>query len=278
MTCEEFVRAIDPYLDDELSIMEILRVHGHLVSCELCHRVMGSEATLHNLLTKDAARDQPPESLRERILRAVVAEDVEGASRRSEAQSRPGAFASFSALLTAGLLVGLLVVVPWMPGSKEPEDLMPLAAEVAAKHLLYGVPLHAALELRTSDASEMARWLQRRAGLSLKLPDLDRANGRLIGARVSSLADEPAVYLLYEWGGRYLSLFVTRPAAGANRGAEKVAGDNDLHTAELRGVILAWWEEEDENQLYAAALTGDAAALREFAHLCIRGGQETKLE
>jgi mycothiol system anti-sigma-R factor len=272
MTCEEFVRAIDAYLDDELSIMEILRVHGHLVSCELCHRVMGSEATLHTLLTNDAARDQAPESLRERIVRAVVAEDVEGASRRSETRSRPGAFASFSALLAAGLLVGLLLVVPWMRASREHEDLAPLAAEVAAKHLLYAATHHPALELRTSDASEMARWLERRTGLSLKLPDLDRADGRLIGARVSSLADEPAVYLLYEWGGRHLSLFVTRLGPGANRRTEKVAGDDDLHTAELRGVILAWWEEEDEDQLYAAAFTGDPAALRDFAYLCIRGG------
>jgi anti-sigma factor RsiW len=119
----------------------------------------------------------------------------------------------------------------------------------------------------------MARWLARRAGLSLKLPDVDPADGRLIGARVSSLADEPAVYLLYEWGGRHLSLFVTRRAPGAKRGAETVGAADELHTAALRGVILAWWEEEDEGLLYAAAFTGDLPALREFAYLCIRGGQ-----
>jgi anti-sigma factor RsiW len=278
MTCDEFVRAIDAYLDDELSIMDILRVHGHLISCELCHRVMGSEATLHNLLTNDVMRDQPPKSLRERILRQVVAEDAQGASRRSETRSRPGALSSFSALLTAALLVGLLLVVPWRPGGREPEDLVPLAAEVAAKHLLYSATHHAALEMRTSDASEMTRWLERRAGLSLKLPDLDRTDGRLIGARVSTLADEPAVYLLYEWGGRHLSLFVTRPAQGASRGGEKVAAADALHTAVLRSVVLAWWEEEDEDRLYAAAFTGDPAALREFAYLCIRGGQGAKLD
>jgi anti-sigma factor RsiW len=277
VTCDEFVRAIDAYLDDELSIMDILRAHGHLISCEWCHRVMGSEATLHSALTNDAARDQASDSLRERILRRVVAEDVEATSRRSEARSGPGAFASFSALLAAGLLVGLLLVTPWMPGRGESEDLVPLAAEVAAKHLLYGAT-QPALEMTTSDASEMARWLEHRAGLSFKLPDLDRADGRLIGARVSSLADEPAVYLLYEWGGRHLSLFVTRPVPAANRGAAKAAADDAVHTAALRGVILAWWEEEDEDRLYAAAFTGDPAALREFAYLCMRSGQATKLD
>ncbi len=87
MTCDEFVRAIDAYLDDELSIMDILRVHGHLLSCELCHRVMGSEATLHTLLTEDAARDQPPERLRKRIIQRVVAEDIERSGGPSEARS-----------------------------------------------------------------------------------------------------------------------------------------------------------------------------------------------
>jgi mycothiol system anti-sigma-R factor len=277
MTCEEFVRAIDAYLDDQLSIMDILRMHGHLVSCEMCHRVMGSEAMLHALLTNDAAQDQPPESLRERILRRVVAEEVEGASRRFETRSRPGAFAAFSALFASALLVGLFFVVPWMPGNREREDLVPLAAEVAAKHLLYTSTQAPALEMRTSDASEMARWLGRRAGLSLKLPDLDRTDGRLVGARVSSLADGPAVYLLYEWGGRHLSLFVTRPLLGANRGgAEEVVDDIALRTATLRGVVLAWWEEEDEGRLYAAAFTGDPSALRKFASLCIRTGQPAK--
>jgi mycothiol system anti-sigma-R factor len=276
MTCEEFVRAIDAYLDDELSVMDVLRAHAHLISCERCHRVMGSEATLHALLTEDAAPDQAPGALRERILRRVVAEDVEGFARRSERGSRPGALASFSALLTAGLLVGLLVAIPWTPGGRQAEELAPLAAEVAGKHLLYGAAHQPALEMRTADVSEMALALARRAGLSLKLPDVDPADGRLIGARGSSLGDEPAVYLLYEWGGRRLSLFVTRQVKGARHEAENAGAGDEPHTTVLRGVILAWWEEEDEGLLYAAALNGDLAALREFAHICMRGGQAAR--
>jgi mycothiol system anti-sigma-R factor len=274
MTCDEYVRAIDAYLDDELSVMDILRAHGHLISCERCHRVMSSEATLHGLLASDAAADQAPQALRERILKRVVAEAVEGASSRSEARSRPGAFAGFSGVLMAALLIGLLLVVPWMPGNREPEGLAPLEGEVAAKHVLYSAAHQPALEIRTSDAPEIARWLEHRTGLSVKLPDLERADGRLIGARMSSLADEPAAYLLYEWGGHRLSLFVTRPTPAGNSDPGKVGAMDDLHTAALRGVILAWWQEEDEGQLYAAAFTGDPAALREFANLCMRGGQQ----
>ena len=82
MTCDEFLGTIDAYLDDALSIRDILRVHRHLLSCECCHQVMGSEATLHSLLADDAARDQPPGSLRERIILRVAAEE----SARSRAR------------------------------------------------------------------------------------------------------------------------------------------------------------------------------------------------
>jgi mycothiol system anti-sigma-R factor len=72
MACDEFLAAIDAYLDEELSIVDILRMHGHLLSCECCYRVMESEATLHSLLAEDAASDQPPGSLRERIIQRII--------------------------------------------------------------------------------------------------------------------------------------------------------------------------------------------------------------
>ena len=99
MTCDEFLATIDAYLDDALSIMDILRVHRHLLSCECCYRVMGSEATLHSLLADDAARDQPPGSLRERITLRVAAEE----RARSKARARPEPFASRSAILAGRL-------------------------------------------------------------------------------------------------------------------------------------------------------------------------------
>jgi len=275
MTCNEFVRAIDAYLDDELSVLDILRVHAHLLSCELCPRVMESEAALHSLLAEDAVRDQVPGPLRERIVRRVAAEeDVEALSRTSVARSRRGPFAALSALLAAAAFVVLLLLVPLLPESRGPRDLVPLAAELAAKHLLYSSGREAALEMRTSEPAEMSRWGERRLGLSLKVPRLDEAGGRLVGGRVSSLADAPAVYLLYEWGGRRVSLLVTRSVPDRRRGGSERAFDRvELTTETLRGVALAWWEEEDEGQLYAAASTGDPSGLREFALLCMRSGQ-----
>lgn len=91
MICDEFVRSIDAYLDDELSVMDILRAHGHVLSCEFCHRVLGAEATLHSLLAGDAIRDQPPWALRDRIIRRVAEEEGSGLPvRRAESSSHGG--------------------------------------------------------------------------------------------------------------------------------------------------------------------------------------------
>lgn len=275
MTCDEFVRAIDAYLDDELSVVDILRVHAHLLACEFCPRVMESEGTLHSLIADDAARDQPPGSLRERIIQRVVAEaEVAPFGKPSEARTGRTPFAALSALLSAAALVGLLLTVSLLSDGRRPPDVAPLAAELAAKHLLYSGARGSALQMRTSEPTEMIRWMERRVGLSLRVPRLEQAGGRLVGGRVSSLADAPAAYLLYDWGGRRISLFVTRSVPDAGRGGSAKAVDGaELSTAALRGVALAWWEEEDEGQLYAAASTGDASGLREFAFLCMRNAE-----
>jgi anti-sigma factor RsiW len=277
MTCDEFVRAIDPYLDDELSVTDILRAHGHLLSCELCHRVMGSEASLYSLLAEDAAHLRPPSSLRERILERVAPEARAGiAGAPSEPRSRLGPLISLSAVLGAALLVGLLLLAPSIPGGGR-AALTPLAAELAAKHLLYSGGEGTALEMRTSESSRMTGWLEPRIGLSLKLPPLDRPDDRLVGGRVSTIADTPAAYVLYELAARRISLFVTRPIPGSNRGvSETIIDGAELYTTALRGVALVWWEDEDGGRLYAAASTGDPTALRAFALLCIRSRQAVK--
>ncbi len=80
MTCHEFTRAVDPYLDDELSVMEILRMQRHMFSmfsCDACRKVMGAEAAFHAVLRREAVGEEPPASLRERILERVARQDRE---------------------------------------------------------------------------------------------------------------------------------------------------------------------------------------------------------
>ncbi len=270
MTCDEFASAIDPYLDGELSVMQVLRMHRHLVRCQRCRRVMDSEAALHALLSAEAAQDQPGASLREQVLQRVRAED-DGAS---DVSSGPGRFAVLSASLTGAAIGGVLVLLLIIPGSTGPKPLPPVAAELAAKHLLYSQGPGDPLEFRTSDPVRMTAWLERRLGSSLRLPRLPRADDRLVGGRMSSVADSAAAYVLYEVGGHKVSLFVTKllPLARLGAAEEEVEGV-ELYLSVVDGVAVAWWEDEEAGRLYAAASTDGTGRVLEFALLCARSGR-----
>jgi anti-sigma factor RsiW len=271
MKCHEFVRAIDLYLDGELSVMQTLRMHGHVAFCESCRRVMASEATLHSALTVETQEEEPPVSFRERILARVAAE----AAQSPQSHPRARRFAFLWGVLAGALAAGLLLTVPMLSGGKRSESLAPVAAELAAKHVLYSEGGGGPLELSTSDSSQVSGWLEPRLGFEVDLPHLPGPDDRLVGGRVSTLADAPAAYLLYEWGGRRVSLFITRRLHGAGlRGTRQVVDGVELKKSVFHDVALAWWEEE--NLLYAVATRGGETNLLRFALLCARNDRVSK--
>src|SRR5437667_10069299 len=101
MICDEYLSAIDPYLDVELPVIDAVRMHRHLVGCERCRRVMNSEAALHARLSAEETQDQPGPSLRDQILQRVSAED----DASSDVGGGGGGFAVLSAVLRGLALV-----------------------------------------------------------------------------------------------------------------------------------------------------------------------------
>jgi len=266
MICDEFLSAIDPYLDSELSVFDVVRMHRHLGGCERCRRVMNSEVALHALLSAEETQDQPGPSLRDQILQRVSAED-DGVS---DVRRGRGRFAVLSAVLTGVALVAVLVLL-MISGSTGRKPLAPFATELAAKHLLYSRGPGDLLELKTSDANRMMAWLESRLGSSQRLPRLPGANDRLVGGRISSVEDFPAAYLLYEVGGRKVSLFVTKLLPGIRLGAkeEHIKGV-ELYASVINGVTVAWWEDEDAGRVYAAVSTDRAGQVLDFVLLCAK--------
>ena len=267
MTCQDLVHAIDPYLDDELSILEVLRVQGHLRGCDRCRARVDAEAALHALLAADAIQDQPRPTLRDRILQRI-AEAPAGPSRSGSPRLR---VASTSVLVTGVALIGLLLVALVIPGLRGPGDVPPFAAEVAAKHRLYTEGGEPSLDVTTADIRQLTGWLASRVGFPINAPRRLEPGQHVVGGRVSSVADAPAAYLLYEWGGRPLSLFVMAPPPGIRAGgAERVVDGVELYTARVSGMTVVWWE--DAERLYVAASTGSPTDLEAFAVLCVQSG------
>jgi len=229
--------------------------------------VMNSEVALHALLSAEETQDQPGPSLRDQILQRVSAED-DGVS---DVRRGRGRFAVLSAVLAGVALVAVLVLL-MMSGSAARKALAPFATELAAKHLLYSRGPGDLLELKTSDSNRMMAWLESRLGSSQRLPRLPGANDRLVGGRISSVEDFPAAYLLYEVGGRKVSLFVTKLLPGIRLGAkeEHIKGV-ELYASVINGVTVAWWEDEDAGRVYAAVSTDRPGQVLDFVLLCAKG-------
>jgi len=265
MTCEDVPSVIDAYLDGELSVTAILEAHEHFAVCDNCRRVLESEAALHGLIVQAARAEAVPTTLRRHIL---------GNLRTTEpARRRPTRRLAMRFGIVSGF-VGL-AVLGWLGAERiTPHPLTPLAAELTSKHLLYGEGRGGALELVTSEPAKMGTWFQGRLGFPVRLPSGARRPERLVGGRVSSVADSPAAYALYDRSGQSISLFVTRRVPFARRGwTERQVDGAELYFASLHGVSLVWWEEKRADRLYAAVSGGDEEPLVEFALLCIKGGQ-----
>ena len=266
MTCAELLEAIDPYLDDELSVLEVLRVQAHAHRCDRCRAAVASQVRLHALLEADSLQDQLPPSLRARIHRGLAAVPAGAPARRRWPRWLAGPYVLAAVLLVAVLLAAVGVVrLPTAPNAP------PYMEEVAAKHRLYTDAGGPPLEPATADVGRLTGRLAGRLGFPLKAPARLRPGERLVGGRVSSLADIPAAYLLYARNDRPLSLFISRrPTPGPPEGTRWMVDGAELYTSRVHDLTLVWWDDGD--RLYTAASSGDRWDLAEFALLCIRSG------
>jgi anti-sigma factor RsiW len=268
MTCAEARAAIDAYLDDELGVLEVLRVQTHARRCDGCRQVMDSEATLHALLAADVLHDEAPERLRERIRQqaaALVPEEPRAPSRR-----RPAAL--FGAYLSGAVMGALLLALFIIPGSRSPKGGQ-VAVDAVAWHLDHATGPMPDLDVRTADPALLAAWLKRRLGLTVPFPPVSVRGEGLVGARVAAIAERQAAHVLYEGNGRRVSLFATRrPVRPSADGTEHRVEGLELYTVTLDGVSVAWWN--DGGHLYVAAVETGEADLMALAALCVRLDRE----
>jgi anti-sigma factor RsiW len=268
MICKELTKYIDPYLDDELSVIENLRVQAHLVFCGKCKAIVKSEVSLRSLIEADALEDSAPDYLKEKILQQI------GERARPEHSQAGGLFNFGARAFLAGLLAGAVTIgvifslaVYLFRGL--PGDVSPLAAEIVGKHQIYSRG-EGNLQIRSSNPLEVASWLRQRLDFPVKLPQLARPGERLVGARLSSISDEQAAFLLYERAGHRLALYVFK--AGPTHlflGTPKSVAGIQFFTSTFEGYSVVWWEEQD--RYYAAISDGGINDLIEFGLLCVRG-------
>jgi mycothiol system anti-sigma-R factor len=263
VTCDKFLLALDAYLDDELAVTETLQAQEHVERCASCQRVLASEASLHALVNRAVRDEEVPARLRNRILSDINA----GASRAPRRRRWWPRMAPIWLVAPAVIVAALawLFVAPTLSDRGTS-----VAAELVTQHVAE-VP---DLELVTSDSPRLDAWLESRLGFPVNLPSLARRPERLIGGRVSSLAETPAAYVRYERDGEPISLFATRRGTFTRRGwTERHINGAEVYVTSLRGVALAWWEEEGTSTVYAAASRAGSEEVVDFALLCLESAR-----
>jgi anti-sigma factor RsiW len=114
--------------------------------------------------------------------------------------------------------------------------------EAVARHSVNLPP-----EVRADDAKRVQRFLQKNLRYPVAVPHFETQNPnvRLVGARLSSLDDREAAYMMYDHRGAKLSVFAYPKPARFSRpnGFEEIhAGSHVLLVGKRRGYNVVAWE------------------------------------
>jgi mycothiol system anti-sigma-R factor len=262
VTCEEAGEMISVLLDGELAVPDIARVQHHLVDCEPCRAAHASETWLHSLLAAGVLSEEPPDSLRRRVLERISDEAASSLGRARRWRGGP-----LPALIGGGLftLAALVILIHLeRRGTRE----SPILVDVLAGHRQYTDVSTPHLDIR-GDARRVERWIRDRLGLAVRLPSGAGRGEAPVGARVATVAGRPAAQVLYAGEGRRISLFVARkPPQPLPEEGEHIVDGAEVYIKALGASHLGWWQ--DDKHLYLAVSAAGAEDLLGLAALCIQ--------
>jgi anti-sigma factor RsiW len=230
-TCEDVLPLLAPYADDSLADTERARVAAHVLTCPACRAWVAMGRQTRELLRQRAAdlRSTAPPSLRRR-LEQVRDRAVPSASRRPRWSLRWVPLPAAAAIVLA--LLGVAAV-----GALAPHGTV-LAAQLGLDHLKC---LILADRHHGADAASLAAGWYRDRGWAIQVPPSSAPDGlELVALRRCLYVDGDMAHVVYERGGRSVSLFILPRPREAGReleimGLGTVAWSRDGRTYALVG-------------------------------------------
>lgn len=188
LRCAGISRFVDTYLDGEFAETDRAEFEAHLGDCESCRGKVRVQAEWKQAIKEAAPREQAPAALRNRVARSIARESKPMLSWRAWAvRAMPAAAA-------VGLLATFMISkVQWSP----------VAADLVAKHQKT-TPIEV-----SGGPDQVRKWYADKVDFPVRVPQLCRqAACSLRGARLSSVGDKPAAYLVYDINGDKVSVFI----------------------------------------------------------------------
>jgi anti-sigma factor RsiW len=134
-----------------------------------------------------------------------------------------------------------------------------ITADAIAAHRTFSVEVRHPVEVDAGQEAHLVRWLSKRLGRPLVVPDLAAAGFQLMGGRLLPAEDGPAAQFMYENGNRDRLTLYLRAGVG---------GETAFRYHQEGGVGAFYWS--DEGFGYATAAKVDRVLLLRIAALVYR--------
>jgi len=255
MTCAEILRT-QAFIDGQARDDDAAVIEAHIAGCAECQAFVADVASLGDALRRRARRHAAPPGLRERVLRALDAEEARQAAIGADAtpRRRPGFWAGLFGGAGATAIAGALALLAITPPS--PDGLVDGIADAHINALMAGRQI----AVVSTDHHTVKPWFAGRIALSPPVSDFASQGYALTGGRLDHVAGAPAAVVVYQHGKHEIDLFVW-----ADRG-ERLPGAGLRH-----GYHLLVWKRGDLD--FAAVSDTAAPELANFVRL-VQGEQE----
>ena len=238
LRCAGISRFVDTYLDGEFAETDRAEFEGHLGECETCRAKVRVQAEWKQAIKAAAPREQAPAALRNRVARSIARESKPMLSWRAWAVRAMPAAAAVGMLATF-----MISKVQWSP----------VAADIVAKHAKM-TPLEV-----SGGNDQVRKWYADKVDFPVRVPQLcHQATCSLRGARLSSIADKPAAYLVYDVNGDKVSVFIfdatDMPIETRRR---QVIGNREVYFDQEHGYNVALFRDRGVGYAIASDLDQD---------------------
>jgi len=237
VSCHDFEALLNPYIDGELPVTEVLVVERHLADCLVCRSQHEALEKLRAEIAASRLDYLPPPRLADRV----------EASRPRAPRARHPWWWGAGGLAAAALV--LILTVPRMalrPDTTGREVLDAHLGSLLASHLV---------DVPSSDRHTVKPWFQGKVAFSPDVPDLTDQGFALVGGRLDVIRQQRAVALVYKRREHVINVFIAENRAGSPSGSESQSQGYNVVSWTDRG--LSYWAVSDLN----------ARELNEFAQL-----------